>query len=53
MELSKKLLIMIDADEITKTALAAFFGISRVTLDTRLSRGNWKVSELYLARQIS
>jgi DNA-binding NtrC family response regulator len=33
---------------ITKTELADMLGITRVTLDTRLKKGNWKKGERHL-----
>lgn len=52
MELSKKLLNIIETGQITKWDLAIKLGISRVTLDTRLQKGNWKKSELHLLKSI-
>lgn len=53
MELSKKLQLKIDTGQITKIDLAEKIGIARVTLDTRLLKGNWKKSELFLAQKIA
>ena len=37
---------------LTKMELAEKLGISRVTLDTRLEKNNWKKSELHLLKSI-
>jgi len=37
---------------ITKRDLANKLGISRVTLDTRLEKGNWKKGEIFLVKKI-
>lgn len=51
MELSKKLIHKIQSGQLTKFDLARKIGISRVTLDTRLEKGNWKKAELFLAQK--
>ena len=38
--------------DITKLELSEQLGISRVTLDTRLQKGNWKKGELHLLKSI-
>lgn len=43
----------IESGIITKTELSEKLGISRVTLDTRLSKGNWKKGELFLLKSIA
>ena len=43
---------IIQAGRLTKIELAERLGISRVTLDTRLQKGNWKKSELHLLKSI-
>ena len=52
MELSKKVLSIIESGQITKWDMAIKLGISRVTLDTRLQKGNWKKSELHLLKSL-
>lgn len=42
----------IDSEEITKTWLSEFIGVSRVTLDTRLKKSNWKKGELSLLKKV-
>lgn len=37
---------------ITKIELAEKLGISRVTLDTRLDKNNWKKAELHLLKSL-
>jgi len=37
---------------ITKVELAEKLGITRVTLDSRLERNNWKKSELHLLKTL-
>ena len=40
-------------DGMTKTDLAEKLGITRVTLDTRLKKENWKKGEIVLLKQIA
>ncbi len=42
----------IDNQNITKMWLSEFLGVSRVTLDTRLQKGNWKKGELSLLEKV-
>jgi lambda repressor-like predicted transcriptional regulator len=42
----------IESGLISKTELSNQLGISRVTLDTRLYKGNWKKGELVLLKNI-
>ena len=51
MELSKRLKEKIESGLITKSDLAKKIGIARVTLDSRLTKGNWKKGELFLAQK--
>lgn len=44
--------LMVFDGSITKMDLAEKLGISRVTLDARLEKGNWKKSELHLLKSI-
>ena len=52
MELSKRIKDKINNGQITKFDLALFLGISRVTLDTRLEKDNWKKGELALLKNV-
>ena len=51
--LSTKIRQKIDAGQITKFDLAEKLGISRVTLDTRLVKDNWKKGEKVLLKSIA
>ena len=53
MEVTQKIKSKIDSKIITKLELSEMLGISRVTLNTRLDKSNWKKSELYLLRKIA
>lgn len=53
MEAVKKINDKLNGGLITKMELSKKLGISRVTLDTRLSKNNWKKSELYLLKSIA
>lgn len=52
MEITKRVRQKIDAGQITKFDLALKLGISRVTLDTRLEKDNWKKGELALLKLV-
>lgn len=52
MNISKALRQRLDAGIITKLDLAHILGISRVTLDTRLEKDNWKKGEKALIKEI-
>lgn len=53
MEVTKKVKQRLDAGMITKIDLAELLGITRVTLDTRLRRENWKKGEIVLIKQMA
>lgn len=53
MEITKRIKEKIDTRQLTKLDLAKELGISRVTLDTRLEKGNWKKAEIYLLKKIA
>ncbi len=53
MDLSKRIMQKIDAGQITKFDLAEELGITRVTLDTRLQKDNWKKGEKVLLKSIA
>lgn len=36
----------------TKEEVSKMIGVSRPTLDTRLQKNNWKVSEIFLIRNL-
>lgn len=52
MELTKRIRQKLDAGQITKFDLAEKLGISRVTLDTRLVKDNWKKGELAILKMV-
>lgn len=52
MEITEKIKSKLDTGYITKIELSESLGISRVTLDTRLEKSNWKKAELYLLKNI-
>ena len=43
---------LIDSKAITKQELSDVLGMSRVTLNTRLTTGNWKKTELIALKEI-
>ena len=52
MGITKRIQQKIDTRQITKFDLAERLGISRVTLDTRLSKDNWKKGELAILKLV-
>ena len=52
MKITNLIRAKIENEEITKMWLSDFIGISRVTLDTRLKKGNWKKGELSLLKNV-
>lgn len=52
-DINSRIKSKIESGIITKTDLSESLGISRVTLDTRLDKGNWKKGELFLLRSIA
>ena len=52
MEITKRIINKLDANQITKIELAEKLGISRVTLDTRLRKSNWRKGELSLLKEL-
>lgn len=52
MNTSKRMQQQIDSGQITKFDLAEKLGISRVTLDTRLTKDNWKKGELAILKLV-
>ena len=52
MTITKSVQEKIDNQNITKMWLSEFLGVSRVTLDTRLQKGNWKKGELSLLEKV-
>ena len=53
MEISKRIKQKLYSGHITKIDLADRLGISRVTLDTRLQKDNWKKGEKELLKSIA
>ena len=53
MTLTNKIREKIETRMITKMELSERLGISRVTLDTRLEKSNWKKGEIALLKQIA
>ena len=52
MEITKRIINKLSAGHITKIELAEKLGISRVTLDTRLDKSNWKKGELSILKEL-
>ena len=52
MGISDRIKEKLNSGLITKTELSKTLGITRVTLDTRLNKNNWKKSELYLLNKV-
>lgn len=52
MTITRKVQEKIDSQNITKTWLSDFLGVTRVTLDARLQKGNWKKGELVLLQKV-
>ena len=52
MTITRSIQEKIDNQNITKMWLSDFLGVSRVTLDTRLQKGNWKKGELALLQKV-
>ena len=52
MKTTEKIQVLIDQRLITKTDLAEKLGITRKTLDVRLSKGNWKKGELLILENL-
>lgn len=53
MDAVEKIKNRLEMGDLTKFELAEKLGISRVTLDARLEKCNWKKAELYLLQKIA
>lgn len=52
MKITENIQQKLDTQQITKMWLSEFLGVSRVTLDTRLEKSNWKKGELSLLKSV-
>jgi outer membrane lipoprotein-sorting protein len=52
MKITETIRYKLDSQQITKMWLSDYLGVSRVTLDTRLEKSNWKKGEIALLKSM-